>query len=533
MKQKRHPCPQQTISVVSPETPFPDFHELSPFDVWESRFPVVVQYVYPAGQGPIVSSLTEALARLLLKYPSLGGRFELKDSKHVLVRYSEPEITVIVGPEELDDMEAWQGGTFKELLVASVSCGMPICTGTSLFEARITPIMGGRTLVSVCVNHGLVDMQSLAQFMADWGRLARGVDVDLQQCEHHNSKLILSEAVPFDQETVHNMGWQDSPFLPWIATMGLETLIGESVSRAFRFTPEDVAALKALVMQGVAWPTFEEKGYRLSAHDVLTALLWKSLAQVHPYHPEEEWDLVVVVNWRGRSETVPADYFGNATTSPHMSVSMEEILHDMDFSQCALCVRELSTLSTDGLEQIVAFQNHLQYGDSQNMGLDKFVNVEAPMISNGCGLYISNFCKFDLYDVDFGAGRPELVRFQQPPIPGMCFAYPEESGKDVTLVVSMSRWDSSRLVRLDCAQGQAVVTEQPPERKRPFCQHNILHQCHNIGKSIRKVGRVSRGGEENGRSRPGDFTRGVIKLASSGHGSNPSPPHQEDDTSGG
>merc|ERR1712228_1153118 len=109
----------------------------------------------------------------------------------------------------------------------------------------------------------------------------------------------------------------------------------------------------------------------------------------------------------------------------------------------ALCVRELSTIADDRLQQIVAFQNHLQYHGRG--GLRDFINIGVPMISNGCGLYISNFSKFDLHDADFGTGRPELVRFSQPPIPGMCFAYPQDSGEDVTLVVTMSSSDSARL----------------------------------------------------------------------------------------
>jgi len=396
-----------------------------------------------------------------------------------------------------------------EVLRGSIACGMPLRHNKSLFEARITPVTGGRMVLSVCVSHGLVDMQSFAQFMSDWSKLCRGIEIGSEVAQERNKLILPPEAADtFDMDTVEELGWINAPFLPWIASMGAEALVGESEPRMFNFSLSDVQQLKKLVQAGPAWATFQEKGYRLSAHDVITAIMWRALAEVHPYHPNEQWDLVVVVNWRGRTNVVTENYWGNATTSPHRSLPMQKVI-EMDFSELALCVRELSTISVDALQQIIAYQNHLQYGQDHR-GLGQFVNIGAPMISNGCGLYVSNFAKFDLYDTDFGMGRPEFVRMSQPPIPGMSFVYSQESGTDLTVVVTMSRKDSARLEGLDFEIGRARVRERPPMLIKPFCEHGLFDKVHDFSHKVTSAGRVARGKDEDAHYRFGDFTQGVI-----------------------
>lgn len=496
MLRKKHPNPERIVVVESSApTPPRDGIELSPFDVWESRFPVTLVSVYPPGRAPSVESLVEGLKELLAIYPSLGGRIrrEGEGRDRAVVRFDKFErgedvrgrCKLIVGRVEekasysdgIGKDGEWDRGLFEEKWIASVAVGLPVVTGKALFEARFTPLADGGVVLSACASHGLCDMQSFGQVLTDWARLCRGERArenvaSSMMYDGGRQDLLLSastRARKHDPGSGEKLpGFVERMYWASVADMVFPALAKTDV-RSFNFTRADVDALKTVVKSGRAWPTFLERGHRLSAHDVITALLWQSLAKVHPYHPKQDWGLVVVVNWRGKSHRIPIDYFGNATTQPKTSRTMRQIT-EMDLSECALVVRELGNVSAEEVEQLIVRKNQIQHGDGGEgqegeSDIDRLINVSGNTPDGGCGLYISNFSKFDVYDTDFGNGRPEIVRFPHPPIPGFCYVYPSAEGNsDLKVVVTVFEKDSRRLVGLDCIKGQPIlVGEEIPQ----------------------------------------------------------------------
>lgn len=533
MGYKKHPNPERTVKIRR-QSPLPeklnaDGIVLSPFDLWQCRYPLDMAWVYGPGESPSIETLVSGLTKLIERYPALGGcfRVEGENRNRVVCRFDKkggrekgtPSFDLIVGREVEDDAENWRKGMFGPGLMASVPTGMPIREGTHLFEVRYTPVRGGRTVLSACMCHGIGDMQTFVQIAKDWSRLCHrcgdddGGDVRPLVRQRNNLILSTEELIPpdrIDAEVLERMGWLvDGKFFPLLLNQGADVLIGKAVAREFTFTRNDVENLKDVVKAGRAWSKFVERGYRLSAHDVITALLWQSLAKVHPYHPDEDWPLIVVVNWRGISDRISNDYYGNATSQPHTSRSMGEVL-TMDLSECALLVRELGMVCPEALENLNSYFNHVQYSGGAGAvafekkkkkagGLDGFINIEAPNIENGCGFRISNFSKFDVYSADFGTGRPEIARFAQAPLPGYGFAYndPDPESKDVTVVVSMAQLDSNRLEGFDFASGEAIVVSAPPFLDVPHSSSVGVKKMASRMKTIQVHGQVARGLEQD------------------------------------
>lgn len=99
----------------------------------------------------------------------------------------------------------------------------------------------------------------------------------------------------------------------------------------------------------------------------------------------------------------------------------------------------------------------------------------------------------------------------QPPIPGMSFAYNQEAGTDITVVVTLSRKDSSRLEGIRCETAEALLRQAPPTLDHPFCSRSVVSS---LGVGILKAGAEARGASwkrgEEGNYHLGDFTRGVV-----------------------
>jgi len=143
------------------------------------------------------------------------------------------------------------------------------------------------------------------------------------------------------------------------------------------------------------------------------------------------------------------------------------------------------------------------------LGVESFVNIRTPVIAHGSGFYISNFTKFDLYNADFGAGHPELVRFPIAPIPGMCMAYPAPHGSDICCVFSMYEEDSARLKALNCKTGHAVITGRVP------AQHGLFKEGAEplpLWDGLGRAGRRSRSGGPQGEAMRGDHLRGIAAI---------------------
>lgn len=506
MLRKKHPNPQKIIVVKSSNpTPPKDGIELTPFDVWESRFPLPLVLIYQPGRAPSVETLVEGLEKLLAIYPSLGGRVRLeggwgKDKavvrfdKYIPGTASRGRCKLILGPVEDEKgyrNSDWERGLFQEKWIGSVAVGLPIVTGKALFEVRLTPFANGGAALSACASHGLVDMQSMAQVMTDLAKLCRKEEV----ADHHDESLdyvmlrknlVLPDSIRThhsnrDPEGTEIPGFVEKMYMNMVKEM-LPTAIAKTEVRSFTFTRADVLALKAVVQGGRAWKCFQEKGYRLSAHDVITAIIWQSLAAVHPYHPQQDWGLVVIVNWRGKSHRIPLNYFGNATISPKTSRTMKELLHEMDLSECALIVRELGNVSAEEVEHLIVRKNQIQHGDGSqgeqgSSDIDRLINLSANANDGGCGVFISNFSKFDLYDVDFGDGRPDVVRFPHPPLPGFCYAYNSaDGGSDINVVVTVFEEDSKRLFGIDCVEGRPIIDGEQIIPKAETFQNNVAQK---------------------------------------------------------
>mmetsp|Transcript_47919 Transcript_47919/g.113891 ORF Transcript_47919/g.113891 Transcript_47919/m.113891 type:complete len:615 (+) Transcript_47919:85-1929(+) len=462
MGHHRHPHPKEVrLVAIDPHDPYfkakgslPTSTRLSPFDIWESRFPLVIAFVYKDSSKLDFGRLASSLSKLLIKYPAIGGVYR-KQGQSILVEHPEPRVEFILGTPEHDRHDDWSRGLFSQVVQASISCGMPVKEGRPLFEVRLTPITGGRCILSACISHGLADMHSIVRLMHDWAKITQGkADEVLKKAVVSDRSALLEgpDADPemCEQAATEAMGWLEKPLLSTMVGTSMSVVSHKSTVREFYFSLDNIEKLKAVVRSGRAWKTFQERGLKLSAHDVLTALLWRGSALIRAGSPETVWPLTVVVNWRGRMQEITDEYWGNATTQPWKSFTKHQVMQ-MDLSEAALHVREIGDISDSDIKQIQARLSRIQ----RQKGAKGFIDITGPMTFLGRGVYISNFSKFsEMYEADFGGGSPEVVRMPQPPIPGVLYAYPDPTGAGgVCMNFTMFHEDSSQLAGFNFATG--------------------------------------------------------------------------------
>nr|GMD31990.1 vinorine synthase-like [Ipomoea batatas] len=243
---------------------------------------------------------------------------------------------------------------------------------------QINYFVDGGIAVGVCMSHKIADGLSLVNFVNAWGVTAREGDAD--GISPPNFGLVTSL---FPPTTMDLPGSRISP------TLGMTR--EKIVTRRVVFDKENLAALKksaAAESSGVGDPTRVE---------ALSAFLWKHFRESSTKNPQhaavkKTFSAAHAVNLRARmNPPLPDATFGNLWSLATTVTPADEATQDDLIFQLRTSIRQINAEA-------------LQNGKGHSEHLRKWHEIFCKGNVEFCKF--SSWCRFPIYEVDFGWGRP-------------------------------------------------------------------------------------------------------------------------------
>nr|GMD36981.1 vinorine synthase-like [Ipomoea batatas] len=277
--------------------------------------------------------------------------------------------------------------------------------GGLILAVQINYFLDGGIAVGVCMSHKIGDGLSLVNFVNAWAVAAR---------EGHVAGMS-----PPDFELPPSL------FPPTTADLsgsGFSPSVGMTrekiVTRRVVFSKEKLAALKKSAAARVSDPTRVE---------ALSAFLWSAAVRKKPQNPSAA---VHAVNLRSRMDPpLPDVTFGNLWR-PAIAVTSPETTQDDLVSQLRTSIRKINAGHAKSL------QNCNLYLENLHKAQEMFCKGETEFCS------FSSWCRFPIYEVDFGWGRPVWACTTTFPYKNVIILMSTKSGDGIEAWVNMGEDDT-------------------------------------------------------------------------------------------
>ncbi|XP_004310027.1 PREDICTED: vinorine synthase-like [Fragaria vesca subsp. vesca] len=344
--------------------------------------PLVLFYEFSDQTMPSVTEISnclkKSLAEVLTLFYPLAGR--IRDNKYVDcndegIPYVEAHVKCELS-EVLNNPVPGEFSKFMPFELDNIDNKFPLGVQLNIFEC-------GGFAIGHCIAHKLADGLSHFMFSKTWAATALGDKAKIEHPEFISAKLF----PPRD-------------FTAYDAGLGITR---NKVAKRFVFSTSIIEALRAKYRDSEGL----ENQKPPSRVDALSAFIWsRYVANTKDTGPTEKLYMVLhSVNLRPRFDPpLPHLSFGNlyraAMTAPFLSRGEERY---------GLVMRQVRA-------EIDKIDNHymkcLQQGDDHlselNESVDSVISGELITFS------FSSFCRFPLYDNDFGWGKPTWV--SSPPL---------------------------------------------------------------------------------------------------------------------
>ncbi|KAM5568089.1 stemmadenine O-acetyltransferase [Rosa sericea] len=373
--------------IIKPSSSTPDdlrHYQLSFLDQLSPPVynPLVLFYEFNDETMPSVteisSHLKKSLAEVLTLFYPLAGR--ITDNKYVDcndegIPYVEAHVKCELS-EVLNNPVPGEFSKFMPFELDNIANKFSLGVQLNIFEC-------GGFAIGHCISHKLADGLSHFMFSKTWAATALGDQAKIEPPE-----FISAELFPPRDFTAYDAG------------LGITR---NKVAKRFVFSASMIEALRAKYQDSKGL----ENQKRPSRVDALSAFIWsRYVANTKDTGPAEKLYMVLhSVNLRPRFDpSLPHHSFGNlyraAMTAPFLS-SGEECY--------GLVMRQVR-------EEIDKIDNH--YMKSLQQGAEHLSELNESVDSVISGELItfsfSSFCRFPLYDNDFGWGKPTWV--SSPPL---------------------------------------------------------------------------------------------------------------------
>jgi shikimate O-hydroxycinnamoyltransferase len=372
---------------------------LSVFDLVPRHVPLTFVHFFDARlDGEL---LARALARTLSSFPCLTGRMVRDADGGHRVDWTGAPVTFEVADVDGPIARPGPARPAKADLAALIA---PIATwrlalrGGPLFRARLTRYRDGSVL-AVSVAHALTDMHGYCFLVEHWAAQARGEE---GRAPCHERTLVddaAAAAAGRDGVGEHFVELSRLGQLRNVARLGAGYF--DSVSTVVRVDGGVLARLKAEMV--AAAPAHAQ----LSTNDALAAHLWRALGGQRSLDGAQLNRLTTIVNLR-RTSGLPDGYFGNATLAIAAALPHRELLAASPAERALALRAAAARLDRARIAAVTAYlDDHRRAGS--------FGSLFPRMGVFADDLWINNWSRFPVYDLDFGGGRP--FWFDLPPVP--------------------------------------------------------------------------------------------------------------------
>ncbi|XP_030525154.1 acetyl-CoA-benzylalcohol acetyltransferase-like [Rhodamnia argentea] len=261
--------------------------------------------------------------------------------------------------------------------------------GNPLVVIQVNTFDCGGLAIALRSTHKISDVYTMAMFVNSWATACRG-NIDMTICPSFE----LSSLFPAKASTVPN--W------PPPRTIGDKELV---MSR-FRFSGNAISKLKALARDDAKDST--PNNSQPSRVAVVSALISRALASIDQYKHGEQRSFVIYMTFNLREKinlAIPANSCGNLFAMI-FGRSCEPIASKskLEFKEM---VNITSKMISDARKKYAAVVDREEFCSMVCNSIAEFVeNVSS---GEECPIAFSSWCRFGLYEIDFGWGRPVLV----------------------------------------------------------------------------------------------------------------------------
>ncbi|MCL7049107.1 hypothetical protein MKW94_008044 [Papaver nudicaule] len=295
----------------------------------------------------------------------------------------------------------------------------------TLLAVQVNVFECGGMVIGMCMAHKLADASSLFTFIADWAARARGATEDIKGPSFDFSYTL------FPQKDVNDF----KPFDPMLRREE------ELVTKCFVFSAPKIAQLKKRNVGNIICQRNSSACTRVEA---VTSFLWKRyMDSVRAKNPSvENFGALCTVNLRPRiTPPLPGNSFGNiysfaiALSAP----SDDNYNNDDEFRKDISSPNDLNLVGKirDAIKKVGdKYTRRLQSSE------DELVNDVKPLTSGEAIFFgFSSWCRFPIYEADFGWGKPVWASIGTIALQNTAFLMDAGSGDGIEAFVNMTRED--------------------------------------------------------------------------------------------
>ncbi len=399
-------------------------HPPDPSGSWElTGFDRAVQWMFLRGTwvfpgGLDIERMKHGLARVLDDYPQLAGRME----KGQRVRFGDQGVPFsVVERPELVRQQLLDDHALAKTLMAKPSSGKLRRGAEAPMAVRVTELADAQVLSVVCA-HACMDGTSFYSFVRNWGLACRGEPWPTPVLDPSRMPRNPARSKAEAKAAALEQGWAPVPVLGLVPTVwAMITGTLNTRSRPILLEPEDLARLRAVAEDGAG-------GLPLFDNDILTAYLLLQCARLVGLPAEARCTQVVVHDARGRVESLPPSFVGNASFS---AIGAEHGPED-SLGVVAAAVHQAlephlvrpSEATTRALATGLELMEHgllLSHFDPGAM------HAWRPTLC-----YLNNFRRLPIYEVDFGTASQPVRPLRVIPhdLPDPVLFWPPPPGQD-------------------------------------------------------------------------------------------------------
>ncbi|CAJ2669462.1 unnamed protein product [Trifolium pratense] len=342
----------------------------------------------------IIHQLKCSLSSTLAFFPLLAGRLEITEHENdntisCYLKCNNAGVLFVHAVEKNVAVADILRSTCPPQFIQSLFPlnGIKNYEGTSqpLLAVQVTELIDG-IFLALTINHVVIDGKPTWNFINSWAEISK-----LNGCLQISklptptlerwfpNAIQLPIRFPFTIEKNH------------AGNDGKEKL--NPPERLFHFTKEKIMELKSKA-------NIEAESNNISSLQALLTHIWRSVVLSRGFDPQEEVQFMIVIDTRSRFfPPLPEDYFGNAIILSGVSMKVGELLKEGGLGKGA---REMNKMIASHTNE--KLKNHYESW----LKTPSFIRLGS--VANSNSLVVSSSPRFNVYECDFGWGKPLRVR---------------------------------------------------------------------------------------------------------------------------
>ncbi|WOG85478.1 hypothetical protein DCAR_0104667 [Daucus carota subsp. sativus] len=414
-------------------------HNISLIDELSPNLNVPTIFYYSAATDqhittsiPLVQKhLKNSLSKVLTSFHPFAGRYCI-ESRSVDCSDQGAEFVEAKVDVRLDDLLNQKKDLKIELLNELLPCPLGAVDEYKdpLLAIQVNAFSCGGFAVAVCSSHRIADMTTTISFVNAWANAAK------QELEHVDENDL---PIPWNFDSALLLPGQNSPCLPSGLTREKENIeIHKLVTKIFTFTESKISSIRER-----AKGDGSSKSSPTRVQSVF-GIIGKAIIDIHVANPENPKGYMVIqaVNMRERTiPPLPKNQFGNLYL-----VACVQSVAGQGGVELPCYVDNLSNSvkrAVDDCGVVLSSGKEGQTLLSQKLG-EMLQSLSSPEIYFA-GTF-SSWCKFPLYEADFGWGKPVWVSAANIPMRNTVVLIDEKSGGGIEAWVSLDESDMQKFI---------------------------------------------------------------------------------------